>query len=140
MTPGSGPVGSRTAQMTPSPEREPGERASAERGVCGVDEAADVVPGGALARLGAVADEEQELVGVMPCSFDGEPGVAADGGAERDEQLREDGDGVGFGVRCDRVDDPAGEAVEGGLLGRCRKSVGDRQQAVVVGLSAGRGG
>ena len=52
------------------------------------------------------------------------------GGAERDQQLGEDGDRVGFGVRRDRVDDPAGEAVEGGRLRAGRQAVGRRQQLV----------
>ena len=48
-------------------------------------------------------DEQHELVRVMSGRFDVEPGAAADGGAEGDEQLGEDRDGVGLCVRRDPV-------------------------------------
>ena len=105
--PGSWAVGSRTAQISPSPEDRP---VRIRRSTCGStlsDQLADVIPGGALSGLGAVADEEHELVGVMPGRLDGEPGAAADGGAEGDQQLGEDRDRVGLGVRRDRCDDLA---------------------------------
>lgn len=68
---------------------------------------AAVGPGGALPGLGAVADEQHELVGVMAGRLDLEVGAAADGGAEGDEQLGQDRDGVGLYVRRDPRDDLA---------------------------------
>src|SRR4051794_19838644 len=68
----------------------------------------------------------------MAGRLDGETGVTADGSAERDEQMREDRDGVGLGVWGGRSDDLAGGAGEGGGLGWWREPVGHRQQHALL--------
>jgi len=59
----------------------------------------------------------------MAGRLDGEPGAAADGGAERDEQLGEDRDGIGLCVRRDPVDDLAEQLViDRGVWRRVRRT------------------
>ena len=69
----------------------------------------------------------------MPGRLDGEPGAAADGGAERDEQLGEDRDRVGFCVRRDSGDDLAEQLVIDGWGGRRRPARGRRQRRAPAG-------
>jgi len=73
----------------------------------------------------------------MQGRFDLEVRAAADRGAEADEQLGEDRDRVGLGVRRDRVDDLAGQLVVDRRLGRGRPPR-RRRQPVVAGLIVGR--
>jgi hypothetical protein len=60
--------------------------------------------------------------------LDGEPGAAADGGAEGDEQLGEDRDGVGLCVRRDPGDDLAQQLVVDRRGGRRRPPRRRRQR------------
>jgi len=46
--------------------------------------------------------------------------AAPDQRATRDQQLGEDRDRVSLGVRCDLLNDRAGQPVVGSLVGRCR--------------------
>ena len=55
----------------------------------------------ALPGLRAVADQHHELVGMVACRLDLEVRVAADQRAAADQQLGEDRDRVGLGVRGD---------------------------------------
>ena len=64
----------------------------------------------------------------MPGRLDLEPGAAADSGAERDQQLGEDRDRVGLGVRRDPGDDLAGQPVIGGRGGRRGPARGRRER------------
>ena len=89
-----------------------------ECGVDGAQQPGDVIKRGALAGLGAVTDEDDELVGVMMRRLDLEVGAAADQRAARDEQLGEDRDRIGLCVRRDLLDDRAGQSVMGGRVGR----------------------
>jgi hypothetical protein len=82
-----------------------------------------VIEAAALAGLGAVADEHQELVGMVPGRFDLEERVAADQHTAADQQLGEDRGWVGLSVRRDPGHDLAGQAVIGGLPG-CHGPVG----------------
>jgi hypothetical protein len=70
----------------------------------------------------------------MAGRFDLEVGASADRGAEADEQLGEDRDGVGLRVRRDRVDDLAGQLVIDSPVGRGRPPRGRRQQLAAGGL------
>ena len=105
-----------------------GEDALRDRRVGGDQQLSDVVPGGALAGLCGVADQEHELVGVMAGGLDLEEGSAPCGGAEGDQQLGEDRDGVGLGVRRQPRDDLAERSVVGGPRGRRRPAGRDRQR------------
>lgn len=67
----------------------------------------------ALAGFRTVTHENHELVRVMDGGFDLEVGAAADQRAAADEQLGENRDRVGFGVRRDLLNDRAGQTVEG---------------------------
>ena len=71
---------------------------------------------------GGIPDQQQELVGVMPGRLDLKPGTASDQRAAGDEQLGEDRDRVGLGVRRDLGDDRAGQPVERLIGGRLRAS------------------
>lgn len=122
--------------MRPSPELSPVSVRAASEGSGVIEEAMDVVPGRSLSGLCAVADENQELVGMVPGGFDLKPGAAPDRGAGRDQQLPEQGDGIGLRVWGDRLDDLAGQTVVGGRARWGRPPVGDRQR--VAGLLVGR--
>jgi len=67
----------------------------------------DVIERAPLPRLRAVADEHDELVGVMVCRLDPVVRVAADQRAAADQQLNEDRGRIGLGVRGDLRDDRA---------------------------------
>jgi hypothetical protein len=77
--------------------------------------------------LGAVADQDRELVGVMQGRFDLEMSAAADQRAAADQQLGEEADRVGLGVRGDLRNDRAGQPVIGGILRRRRPARGRRE-------------
>jgi hypothetical protein len=96
-----------------------------------------VVERGSLPRLGAGPDEDDELVRVVKRRLDVEVRAAADQRAAGDEQLGEDRDRVGLGVRRDLGDDLAGQPVIGGLVGR-RRPAGGRGERERVRLACGR--
>jgi hypothetical protein len=64
----------------------------------------------------------------MSRRLDGEPGATADGGAERDQELGEDRDGIGFCVRRDPGDDLAEQLVVDGRCWRRRPASGRRER------------
>lgn len=72
-----------------------------------------MVPRRALAGLGGVADQHDELVGVVAGGFDGHVRTPADHGAGGHQELGEDGHGIGLGVRGDSLDHHAGESLVG---------------------------
>ena len=98
-------MGSRTAQISPSPLDRPVVSRDGNAGVGLGEQPGDVIERAALPGLGAVADQHHELVGVVPGRFDLEEGVAADQRAAADQQLGEDRGRVGLGVRRDLRDD-----------------------------------
>jgi hypothetical protein len=85
-----------------------------------------VIERAALPGATRITDQQKELVGVMQGRFDPKVGAAADQRAAADQQLGEDRDRVGLGVRRDLGDELAGQPVERlegrspGLTERCR--------------------
>ena len=117
--PGSWPWGSRTVQISPSPLDRPGAEPCRERRVGLCEQAGDVIERAALPRLGAVADEHHELVGMVPGRFDLEVGVTTDQRPTADQQLHEDRGWVGLRVGGDPRNDLAGEPVIGDPVRWC---------------------
>jgi hypothetical protein len=100
-------VGSRTAQISPSPLERPVMIRGSIDGSMSARSRRTWSQDGTLPRAAAIAGQQHEPVGVMTGRFDLEVGAAADGGTERDQQLGEDRDRVSLCVRCDQLDDLA---------------------------------
>jgi hypothetical protein len=79
------------------------------------EEAADLVPACSLAGLAGFADQHYEKVETMAGSIDHAVGRGTNGIAERDQQLEEEGGGMGFAVWGQGAYGQAGDAVECGF-------------------------
>ena len=119
--PGSCPVGSRSVQINPSPLERPVDMPRGEGGVGFAHQLVDVIKRRLPFRALLLSPIKiSELVWVMQGRFDLEVSAATDQRAAADQQLGEDRDRVGLGVRSDLLDDRAGQPVERVGGGRLR--------------------
>jgi hypothetical protein len=82
------------------------------------EEASDLTPAGSFAGFTGFSDQDDEQIETVTGGADEGVGGRSDKVSEGGEQLKENGDGIGFGMGREAADDVAGQTVES-WFGQC---------------------